>query len=135
LSAIEYGKLLDRIETDLRVWESALRKIDPGKGETSYKVGSDIANYKDFGLRETQSAVNLIIRQRAKRTVYGEIALAGLLDTLNDAITHLAGLGAFNDLSIEKMRDFGDEMGTVEVNLRNDGMRRLQFLESNPCAQ
>ena len=135
LSAPEYGKLLDRIEADLRVWEPAITKIDPGKGDTSYKVGSDIAESRDLGLLHIQNAVNFIGRQRTKHTVYGEIALAGFLDSLSYEFIRMAFLGAFNDLSVEKMNDFGAEMGKDEMDLKNDGMRRLRLLEDSPCAR
>src|ERR1022692_2672543 len=66
LSAVEYGKLLDRIEADLRVWEPAMRKIDPGKGDTSYKVGSDIAQGRDLGILSIQNALDFVRQQRIK---------------------------------------------------------------------
>jgi hypothetical protein len=135
LNAPEYGKLLDRIEADLRVLEPAIRKIDPGKGDTSYKVGSDIANYRDLVLISIQNALNFIGKQRTKRTVYGEIALAGFLDAVGVANTQLEFLGAFNDQSVEKMAEMGREMGTVQMNLMNDGMQRLRLLENSPCAR
>lgn len=135
LNAAEYGKLLDRIEGDLGVWEFAIAKIDPGKGDTSYKVGSETAKNQDLGLTGVKDARMFIGSQRTRRTIYGELALAGYLDDVRDAITQLAVEGAFNDLSDEKMSSFGGEMGSVQISLKNDGMRRLKSLEDSPCSR
>jgi hypothetical protein len=134
LSAAEYGKLLDRIETDLRIWEPAIRKIDPGKGDTSYKVGSDIAESKDLALLSIQNSLNFIGQQRTKHTVYGEFSLAAFLDSVNAELFQLSYQGAFNDLSVEKVGSFGTEMGNDQKDIKNDGMRRLRLLEDSPCA-
>lgn len=134
MTAAEYSVLLDRISRDLIDWEATLQRVDPGKGNVSYSVGTEIEGFKRFGLMEISTAKTEVLQQRSKRTIYGELQLAGTIDGVEASLEQLAFLGSFNDRSQESVNIEGSEVNGVQIPLKSDGMERLRLLESSPCA-
>lgn len=131
MTEAEYGILLDRIAKDLTGWEAKLQGINPGKGNPSYAVGTQIDNFKTMGLFGVSTARTILQRLKTKRTISEEIALADSVGDIFFAFSELDSMGVTNlgNPTLEAM-----ELSTVEIALKNDGMDRLRLLENSACA-
>ncbi len=134
MTAGEYETLIGRISQDLTTWEAKIKGIDPGKGNPSYDVGTQIDMYKTLGLLEISNAKKMIQQLKVKRTVYAELSLGDSLGEIAFCFFGLESSGV-SDLGnqIKKTQD-AIELSSVEILLKNDGMERLRLLENSSCA-
>jgi hypothetical protein len=134
MSDADYKTFLSQVETALPMWESDLKNIDLEKvPQLPYPVGKSIADSKTVGLMEIDNIRTLIHSQRVKRTVYGELALKGCLDSLYDMAEEIVWSEAIEGVTLTSLEKYGPELSTLNMRLATDAMARVQLLEKGAC--
>jgi hypothetical protein len=130
----EYKSFLLQIEAVLPKEETALRSIDLEKDpQISYSQGKSIADKRDLCLRQIDGISRFIAMQRNKHTVYGELALKELLDTLFGVKEEMMFEGAFNEQPLTRVQKDANELSALIARLRDDAMERVKLLEKGTC--
>lgn len=133
--AAMYAKQLDRLEADLGLWEAALRKVDPGHGNTSYGEGKLIENTQNLGLLQISNLRTMIRREKQHRSIYGELSIGTFLTELSADIYALSLQGAFNDISVETISGYGAEVGDLQKSFMEEGIGRVKTMEASGCKE
>jgi hypothetical protein len=84
---------------------------------------------------EIGSVKTFVARERNKRTVYGELWLGQFIASLSGQFSELAYQGAWNDLSVATVASYGEEVGYLQKQLMEDGMKRVKLMENGTCQQ
>jgi hypothetical protein len=129
----EYKKLLDEVDNKLPQWEAALKSIDPAKSHASYAVGRDIVDYRDIGLTQVAYTRQSVGKQRAKRTVSGELALQGFLRGIYDAMSSVVEIEVASGLTLSTLEKFAPDLSKLTIPLANDVTARVELLEKGTC--
>ncbi|MGA2832842.1 MAG: hypothetical protein ABSE55_07195 [Terracidiphilus sp.] len=133
LTPVEYKSLLDRIETDMAVWDASARKIDPAKTNASYALGTQIAQNRDVVLLEIRNIRSFIAMQRQKHTVSGELAISGFLQSITGTMEDEVMLEIASQMSITDFEHFASEQFSLEAELGMDLQARVKMLEEGTC--
>jgi hypothetical protein len=133
MTRTQYADFLDRADSNLRAFEEALKGIDPAKFNTSYAAGALIVKNRDEALRNAGYAHALIMEQRAKRTLSGELALSTLLQALIvlSAAEEMTEMAA--ELKSSGLNTYVTEIGAAVTQLTDDLQGRIELLEKNTC--
>jgi hypothetical protein len=73
-----------------------------------------------------------VAKQRLKRTVSGELALADFLENLFDAMGDEVSLASVSGLTLSDL-DKDSELRAVIVRIKNDLTARVKLLEEGAC--
>lgn len=130
----EYRVFLSQVESSLPKWESALKGIDPDKiPEISYSNGKWFVDKRDVALVQISNIRLFIAQQRVKRTVYGELAIKGFLDSLFDVGEEIVWSEDFTHLSLTHLEKYAPELSALNIRLTADAMARVRLLELSLC--
>lgn len=130
----EYRNRLLQIEAELPKWETAFRSIDPEKiPQLPYSVGKSIEDSQTVGLTEIDNIRDFISMQRRKRTVYGELALKGFLDSLFDMEEEIVWREAIMGQGPTSLEKYGPQISAFAADIGIDAMARVELLEKRPC--
>jgi len=134
MTDVEYKTFLVQVETELPKWETTLKRIDLEKlPQISYSQGKSIADNRDICLMEIGNIRTSIVMQRNKRTVYGELALKGYLNSLNDVGEDIVWAEVLNGLTLTNIEKYVPELGSLIMRLGNDVLARVALLEKGTC--
>jgi hypothetical protein len=134
MSDADYKAFLSQVETALPKWETDLKNIDLGKvPQLPYSLGKSITNSQTVGLMEIDNIRTLIHSQREKRTVYGELALKGCLDSLYDMAEEIVWNETIMGVTLTSLEKYGPELSTLTMRIATDAMARVQLLEKGTC--
>ena len=134
LSGADSEALLSQIELALPKWETALKNIDPEKApQISYSLGKAIADKRNLGLMEVGNIRLYVAKQRVKRTVSGELALFGFLQSLYDLMGDIVGLEVAVGLTLSSLEKFAPELGALCGRIGDDVYARVALLEKGSC--
>jgi hypothetical protein len=130
----DYRAFLLRVEVALPIWETALKGIDPEKdSRISYALGKAIVDEKNLSLIEVGNVRQFVAKQRVKRTVYGELALHGFLESLYSAMGDLVTLEIAGGLTLSNLEKYAPEIGALTGSIANDVFARVALLEKGTC--
>jgi len=134
LNDSEYKVTLLQIERTLPKWESALKAIAPeNEPKISYAEGKSIADWRDVGLMEIGNIRLYIAKERIKRTVHGELALHGFLQSLYDAGEEITWREVVGNLTASNLDKYAPELGPICARIGSDVSQRVALLEKSPC--
>ena len=134
MSDADYKAFLSQVETVLPKWEAALKGIDLEKvPQLPYSVGKTIADSQTVGLTEIDNIRLYITMQRRKRTVYGELALKGFLDSLFDMGEEIVWREAVMNITLTSLEKYGPELSALAMRITTDAMERVDLLEKGTC--
>jgi len=134
MSDADYKAFLSQVETALPKWETDLKNIDLEKvPQLPYPVGKSIADSQTVGLMEIDNIRTFIHSQRQRRTVYGELALKGFLDSLFDVGEEIVWREAIEGVTLTSIEKYGPELSSLNMRLATDAMARVQLLEKGTC--
>jgi hypothetical protein len=130
----DYKTFLSQVEAVLPKWETALKGIDLERvPRLSYSVGKSIADSQTVGLTEIDNIRTFIFMQRRKRTVYGELALKGFLDSLFEMGDEIVWREAIMGLNLTGLEKCAPELSALAMRITNDAMARVEQLEKGTC--
>jgi hypothetical protein len=134
MSDADYKTFLSQVEAGLSKWETMLKGIDPEKiPQISYSRGKSFLDQRNLGLIEIGNIHLFISEQRIKRTVYGELALKGFLDSLFDVGEEIVWEEDFSGLHLTTLEKYAPELGAFSARISTDAMARVELLEKNAC--
>ena len=134
MSDAEYNVFLSRVETVLPKWETTLKNLDLDKlPQNSNSKGLSLADCRYLGLMQIDSTRTFIARQRVKRTVYGELALKGFLDSLFDMAEEIVWREVIGGVTLTSLEKYAPELSKLNIRLATDAMARVQLLEKGAC--
>lgn len=134
MSDSEYTASLSKISVIVPRWESALKEIDLTKTpQISYASGKSIANERDMGLLEVANIKYELTRLRAKRTVSGELALHGFLDSLFNIGLSIVWDEDFANVTLTHLEELAPELSKLDERIGNDVFARVDLLEKGMC--
>jgi hypothetical protein len=90
-------------------------------------------NQRQIGLMQIADVRDFIAMQRRKRTVYGELALKGFLDSLFDAAQEIQWTEAVYGLNLSSLGKFAPKISAFSALIGIDAMARVQLLEKGTC--
>jgi len=131
MSDAEYKAFLSQVEAVLPKWETALKGIDLEK--VPYSIGKPIADSQTLGLTEVDNIRTFIHLQRQKRTVYGEVALKGFMDSLFDMGEEIVWREAIMGVTLSTLDKYGADLSALNMRLSADAMERVDMLEKGTC--
>jgi hypothetical protein len=130
----EYRAFLAQIDAMLPKWKASLQDIDPEKDERiSYSLGKSIVSERDIALMEVGNVRTFVAAQRFKRTVSGELALAGFLEGVFDAMGDEVSLESAVGLRLSDVDKHASELSALIIRIKNDVTARVQLLENGSC--
>ena len=130
----EYSTFLSELEASLPKWEAAFKSIDLEKApQLSYLVGKSIADSRTVGLTEIDNIRTYIHFQRRKRTLYGELALKGFLDSLFNSGHEILWKEAASGQNLSTFEKYGPQIDAFAARIWIDAMARVQLLEKGTC--
>jgi hypothetical protein len=134
MSDADYKVFLSKVEAELPKWETELKGINLEKApQLPYPVGKSIADSQTVGLMEIDNIRTAIHSQRQKRTVYGELAIKGCLDSLFDMAEEIVWSESIEGVTLTSLEKYGPELSTLNMRLATDAMARVQLLEKGTC--
>jgi hypothetical protein len=130
----EYKHFLTGVDSNLPLWEAALKKVDPAKSDASYAAGQKIVQFRDLGLTQIEYAHQYVFKQRIKRTVSGELALESFLRGIFDALESMMITEVSAGVTISSELDaFAPQISKLELSVSNDVIARVELLEKRAC--
>jgi hypothetical protein len=130
----EYKNFLTEVDSALPKWEAALKSIEPeNDSRISYAVGKMIVQNRDVGLIEIDNIRTYVAKLRKRRTVSGEVALYGFMQSLYDSMGAEVDTEAIANVTLSHIETFAPEMSTLGVRIGSDSMARLELLEKETC--
>jgi hypothetical protein len=82
---------------------------------------------------QIDSIRSFIARQRLKRTVYGELALKGFLDSLFDVGEEIVWREVIGGVTLTSLEKYAPELSKLNIRLATDAMARVELLEKSTC--
>jgi hypothetical protein len=92
-----------------------------------------IVDQRDLGLREIGYIRDYIARQTVKRTVSGELALSGFLQSLFDIGEEIVWMEDFSGLTLTHLEKDAPELSELVIRIGNDVNARVALLEKKTC--
>jgi hypothetical protein len=130
----DFKAFLIQVETALPKWETALKNIDLEKvPQISYSKGKSIIDQRDLGLMEIANIRVYLPKLRAKRTVTGELALSGFMQSLFDIGEEIVWEEDFSGLTLTHLEKEAPEFSALEIRIGNDVNARVALLEKGLC--
>lgn len=130
----DYKAFLHQVEAALPKWEVAYKGIDPEKNpQISYSQGKYIVMWRDLGLMEIGNIRLSVAKLQVKRTVSGELALLGFLESLFNSAEEEVDFGAIIGLPLSNLEALAPEWGTLILRIGNDVNARVALLEQGAC--
>jgi hypothetical protein len=130
----DFKAFLLQVEAALPKWETALKNIDLEKvPQISYSRGKSIADQRDLGLMEIGNIRVTVARLRVKRTVSGELALLGFMQSLFDIGEEIVWEEDFSGLTLTSLEKYAPELSALEIRIGNDVYARIALLEKGTC--
>jgi hypothetical protein len=130
----DYKTFLPQVEGALPKWETALKNIDLEKvPQISYSQGKRIVDHRDLALSEIANIRLYVAKQRAKRTVSGELALKGFLDSLFDNGEEIVWEEDYSGLTLTVLEKYAPELSALIIRIGNDVFARVDLLERSTC--
>jgi hypothetical protein len=129
----EYKSFLNEVDSKLPTWEAALKKIDPAKSEASYDVGEKVVQARDLALMQVGYARQFVVKQRAKRTVSGELALQTFLHGIFDSMQSVVMMEISAGLTLSTLETLAPQIGRIDGLISNDVIARVELLEKGTC--
>jgi hypothetical protein len=130
----EYKTYLHKVEAALPKWETDLKNIDFEKvPQISYSQGKSIVDQRDLGLIEIGYIRDYVARQTVKRTVSGELALSGFLQSLFGVGEEIVWMESFSGLTLTHLEEYAPELSELVIRIGNDVNARVALLEKNSC--
>lgn len=134
MTPAEYKAFLHQVEAALPKWETALKNINPEKDERiSYSLGKSFVEKRNVALLEVGNIRLFVAKQRVKRTVYGELALKGFLDSLYDLMGDVVNLEVAAGLTLSSLEKYAPELGALCGRIGSDVYARVELLEKGAC--
>jgi len=134
MSDADYKTFLLQVEAALPKWETSFKSINLDKTPNlSYSVGKSIADSQIVALTEIDNLHTFIHFQQRKRTVYGELALKGFLDSLYDMAEQILWRETLNGLTLSDLEKYGPQMSVFSARVGFDAMERVRLLEKGTC--
>lgn len=125
---------LTQVESALPKWETELKSIDLEKvPQISYSKGKSIMDQHDLGLVEVANIRVYLPKLRAKRTVSGELALSGFMQSLFDIGEEVVWEEDFSGLTLTHLEKDAPELSALEIRIMNDLIARVALLEKGTC--
>jgi hypothetical protein len=132
----DYKAFLLQVEAALPKWEAAFKNIDPEKNpQISFSQGKYIVLWRNLGLMEIGNIRQYVAKQRVKRTVSGELALSGFLQSLYDAGEEVVNFEGLTGLTLSSLEKYAPELATLEIRIGDDVEARVALLEKGTCPQ
>lgn len=92
------------------------------------------SEFRDLGLLQVGYACQFIAKQRAKRSVFGELALEGFLRGIFDHLDSMMITEVSAGVTISsELAAFVPQISKFEILLSNDVTARVQLLERGTC--
>jgi hypothetical protein len=134
MSDADYKVFLSQVEATLPTWESQLKGIDLGKvPQIPYALGKSISDAQTVGLTEIDNIRTYIHFQREKRTVYGELALKGFMDSLFDMGQEIVWKEDMIGANLTSLDKYAANLSALNIRLDTDAMERVKMLEKDNC--
>ncbi len=134
MSDADCKAFLLQVEATLPKWETALKNIDLEKvPQISYSRGKSIADHRDLGLMEIGNIRVAVAKLRVKRTVSGELALLGFMQSLFDVGEEIVWEEDFSGLTLTSLEKYAPELSALEIRIGNDVNVRVALLEKGTC--
>jgi hypothetical protein len=131
-----YKTFLLQVEAAIPKWETELKNIDLEKvPQISYSRGKSIVDQRDLGLVEVSNIRTYIALQQHKRSVSGELALFGFLQSLYDIGQEIVWEEDFSGLTLTHFEKYAPELSSLEIRINNDAMARVALLEKSTCTK
>jgi hypothetical protein len=132
----DYKTFLLQVEAAIPKWETELKNIDLEKvPQISYSRGKSIVDQRDLGLVEVSNIRTYIALQQHKRSVSGELALFGFLQSLYDIGQEIVWEEDFSGLTLTHFEKYAPELSSLEIRINNDAMARVALLEKSTCTK
>jgi hypothetical protein len=131
----DFKAFLTQVEATLPKWESELKGIDLEKQapQIPYAKGKSITDQRDVGLMEIGYIRVYLPKLRAKRTVSGELALSGFMQSLFDVGEEIVWEEDFSGLTLTHLEKDAPEWSALEIRIANDVNTRVALLEKGTC--
>ena len=125
---------LFQVEAALPKWETQLMSIDLEKvPQISYSRGKSIIGQRDLGLMEISNIRVYLAKLQAKRTVSGELALSGFMQSLFDIGEEIVWEEDFSGLTLTGLEKYAPQFSALEIRILNDVNARVTLLEKSAC--
>lgn len=131
----DFKAFLTQVEATLPKWESELEGIDLEKQapQIPYTKGKSITDQRDVGLMEIGYIRVYLPKLRAKRTVTGELALSGFMQSLFDIGEEIVWEEDFSGLTLTHLEKDAPGWSALEMRIGNDVNARVALLEKGTC--
>lgn len=134
ISDADFKAFLAQLEDSIPKWDAEFRGVDVDKNEQiSYAVGKMIVDRRNLCLSEIEDIRSNLARLRAKRTVSGELALLGFLQSLYDMAEETENIEDAAGVELSHFEKYAPSLGSLQMRLGNDVTARVELLEKATC--
>lgn len=92
-----------------------------------------IVDRRNLCLSEIEDIRSNLARLRAKRTVSGELALLGFLQSLYDMAEETENIEDAAGVELSHFEKYAPSLGSLQMRLGNDVTARVELLEKATC--
>jgi hypothetical protein len=136
MNGSEYRQFLQQVDALLPQIEAELKGIDLSAfPQLSYANGKFISDQRELALREVEYSRLWVSKQRIKRSISGELALKGFLDSLWGLEGDIIWTEDFTGLHLTHLEMFAPEFGQLQIQIANDVIERVALMEKGVCPQ
>lgn len=134
MSDSDFKAVLAQLDVSIPKWEAEFKGIDVEKnGQISYVIGKAIVDRRDLCLVEIGNVRTYAARLRVKRTVSGELALLGFLQSLYDLAEEEENLENIAGVTLSHFDKYALDLGSLQMRIGNDVSARVELLEKATC--
>jgi hypothetical protein len=134
MSDADFRAFLAHLDAAIPKWEAEFNSIDVEKNaQISYVAGKAIMDRRGLCLMEIGSIRTYVAKLHGRRTVSGELALSGFLQSLFDLAEEESSMEDIAGVVLSHFDKYAQELGSLEARASSDVFAPVELLEKETC--